>query len=221
MGATWFQSVLLYTCLITNLNDGYSRSGYTPITTCSPHNFPLVREFGAAAAFDYRSPTCVNDIRNFTGRSLSRVLDVITDARSQIICGDVFGRGGGMYAVLELPDPESPVAKRRTIKTDFVVGLEAIGKEVALSGGYERRADDRVRATAANAFAVVQRLLDEGKVRAHPARVVSPGGFQGILEGIRILRDVGTSGEKLVVFLDEDAEKQYFGGKGQTRLRTI
>ncbi|KAF2193880.1 zinc binding enoyl reductase [Zopfia rhizophila CBS 207.26] len=182
-------------------------SGYTPIATCSPHNFPLVRKFGAAAAFDYRSPTCADDIRSFTGRTLSHVLDVITDARSQMLCGNVFGRGGGMYAVLELPDPESPVAKRRTVKTEFVVGLAAIGKEVALSGGYERPADHRVQARSAHDFAVVQRLLDEDKVRAHPAKVISPGGFSGILEGIKILRDGGTSGEKLVVFLEETAEK--------------
>lgn len=184
-----------------------SRSGYTPITTCSPHNFSLVRKFGAAAAFDYRSPTCADDIRNYTSRSLTRVLDVITDARSQLLCGNVFGRAGGMYAVLELPDPESPVAKRRTVKTTFVVGLAAIGKEVALSGGYERPADDRVRAQAAHDFAVVQRLLDQDKVKAHPTRVIPKGGFSGILEGIDTLREGRTSGEKLVVFLDEAAHK--------------
>jgi NADPH:quinone reductase-like Zn-dependent oxidoreductase len=184
-----------------------SRSGYTPIATCSPHNFPLVRKYGAAAAFDYRSPTCADDIRNFTGRTLSRVLDVITDARSQMLCDNVFGRGGGMYAVLELPDPESPLAKKRTVKTEFVVGLAAIGKEVALSGGYERPADARVRARSAHEFSVVQRLWDESKLQSHPAKVVSPGGFPSILEGIETLRDGGTSGEKLVVYLEETKDK--------------
>ena len=185
------------------------RSGYKPITTCSPRNDALVRSFGAAAVFDYRSPTCGADIKAYTSRSLSRVLDVITDARSQSICGDAFGRAGGLYTVLELPDAESPIARRRTVKTQMVVGLAATGKEIALADGYERTADPGLREKAAKDFRLVQRLLDEKKVRPHPARVLR-GGFEGVLEGLKILRDMGTTGEKLVCFIDEEAERRHF-----------
>lgn len=168
-----------------------------------------MRSFGAAAVFDYRSPTCAADIRAYTSRSLSRVLDVITDARSQSICGDAFGRAGGLYTVLELPDAESPIARRRTVKTQMVVGLAATGKEIALADGYERTADPALRERAAKDFRLVQRLLDEKKFRPHPARVLR-GRFEGILEGLKILRDMGTTGEKLVCFIDEVAEKRHF-----------
>lgn len=134
---------------------------------------------------------------------------MITDPRSQSICGDSFGRAGGLYAVLELPDSESPIAQRRTVKTQMVVGLAATGKEIALADGYERAADPALREKAANDFRVVQRLLNEKKFRPHPARVLR-GGFEGVLEGLKILRELGTTGEKLVCFLDEVAEKQYF-----------
>lgn len=40
------------------------RSGYIPITTCSPHNNPLITSHDASATFDYRSPTCVADIKS-------------------------------------------------------------------------------------------------------------------------------------------------------------
>ncbi|KAI5194189.1 hypothetical protein AUEXF2481DRAFT_71750 [Aureobasidium subglaciale EXF-2481] len=180
-------------------------SGYKPITTCSPRNNDLVRSFGAEAVFDYRSPSCADDIRTFTSRSLSRVLDVITDARSQIICGNAFGRTGGSYTVLELPDPDSPIAHKRTVDTQMVVGLAATGKQIALDHGYERAADPQLRQQAAKNFSAVQILMDNGQLRIHPARVV-PGSFQGIVEGLKILSEKATSGEKLVCFVDEREE---------------
>jgi hypothetical protein len=38
------------------------RSNLIPIATCSPRNFDLVTDYGAEIAFDYRTPTCAEDI---------------------------------------------------------------------------------------------------------------------------------------------------------------
>ena len=160
------------------------------------------------------SPTCAADIKKYTSGRLARVLDVITDTRSQTICGDAFARAGGIYAVLELPSEFLPIAKRRTIKTEFVVGLAASGKEIALDDGYERSADPMLRARAAQLFDVVQQLLDAKKFRPHPPRVIR-GGFDGILQGLQILRSGGTSGEKLVSFIDSDWEDEYLSRAGE------
>jgi NADPH:quinone reductase-like Zn-dependent oxidoreductase len=45
-------------------------SGLTVVTTCSAHNFDLVKSLGADAAFDYKSPSCAADIKQFTDGKL-------------------------------------------------------------------------------------------------------------------------------------------------------
>lgn len=177
-----------------------SRSGYKPITTCSPHNYGLVKEYGAEEAFDYHSEACAADIKTYTKGRLRHVLDIITDVPSQVICYETFGRVGGKYTCLEKPSEELHL--RPTVKKEMIVGLAASGKEIALADGYERPASPRLRAESAHFFQSVQRLLDQGRFKPHPVRLL-PGRFAGILEGLEILRSKKTSGEKLVVLIDD------------------
>ena len=46
-------------------------------------------------------------------------------------------------------------------------------------------------------FKTAQLLLNEGKLKLHPLRLM-PGGFQGVLDGLDLLRNKQISGEKLV-----------------------
>ena len=172
------------------------RSGYKPITTCSPHNFDLVKGRGAEAAFDYHSSTCAADIKSYTRGSLRYVLDIITDATSQGICHGAMGRAGGIYTALEAPS-DSLNLRKRTVRMDFVVGLCALGTEVALGGDYYRPAAKEARRKVGQFFDEMQEFVDEGKIVPHPHRVLSDG-YQGILQGIEALRQGKASGEKLV-----------------------
>ncbi|RYP71907.1 hypothetical protein DL771_004510 [Monosporascus sp. 5C6A] len=171
-------------------------SGYRPITTCSPHNFKLVRQIGAEAAFDYRSPACTADIKAYTRGCLRYVLDIITDTTSQAICHSVLGRAGGIYSSLESPS-EALNTRPRTVKVDFVVGPCALGREVALSGDYYRPADPACRLLAGQLFDEVQPLVEDGTITPHPHRVIGKG-YQSVLKGIELL-EKGVSGERLVV----------------------
>ncbi|KAF9252041.1 hypothetical protein LCP9604111_2037 [Penicillium roqueforti] len=175
-------------------------SGYKPITTCSPHSYALVKEYGAEESFDYHSETCAVDIKAYTKGRLRHVLDIITDVPSQLICYETFGRVGGKYTCLEKPSEELHL--RPTVKKEMIVGLAASGKEIALADGYERPANPRLRAESAHFFQSVQRLLDQGRFKPHPVRLL-PGRFAGILEGLEILRSKKTSGEKLVVLIND------------------
>jgi NADPH:quinone reductase-like Zn-dependent oxidoreductase len=38
-------------------------AGYTLVTTCSPHNFDLVKSYGADAVYDYHSHSALEDIK--------------------------------------------------------------------------------------------------------------------------------------------------------------
>jgi NADPH:quinone reductase-like Zn-dependent oxidoreductase len=52
-------------------------AGYDVITTCSPRNFDLVKRLGAVAAFDYHSPTVVQDIKKaFQGRITAGAISI-------------------------------------------------------------------------------------------------------------------------------------------------
>ncbi|GKZ85689.1 hypothetical protein AnigIFM56816_011660 [Aspergillus niger] len=171
-------------------------SGYKPIATCSPHNFGLVRSRGAEAVFDYHAPTCAADIRAYTRSSLHYVLDIITDATSQAICHGAMGRTGGRYTALEAPS-EALNPRKRTVKMEFVVGLCALGTEVALEGDYYRPANKEARRKVGLFFDEMQELVNAGNIVPHPHRVLSDG-YHGILQGIVALREGKTSGEKLV-----------------------
>lgn len=48
------------------------RSGYNVVSTGSPHDFDLVKAYGADVVFDYNSPTCAADIRKLTDNILLR-----------------------------------------------------------------------------------------------------------------------------------------------------
>ncbi|KUM58244.1 hypothetical protein ACN42_g8916 [Penicillium freii] len=171
-------------------------SGYKPITTCSLHNFDLVKSRGAEAVFDYHSATCAADIKAYTRSSLGHVLDIITDTSSQAICHGAMGRLGGRYTALEAPsDVLNP--RKRTVRMDFVIGLCALGTEVALQGEYYRQADKEARRHVGQFFDEMQVFVDEGKLIPHPHRLLQEG-YQNILKGIEDLRQRKISGEKLV-----------------------
>ncbi|KAL3420416.1 zinc-binding dehydrogenase family [Phlyctema vagabunda] len=174
-------------------------SGYKTVTTCSPRNFELVKEYGADAYFDYHSPTCTADIKAYTRGGLSYVIDVITDATSQTICHSALGRAGGIYAALERP-LEVLNKRRRTVRVDFVVGWCALGREVVLTTDYSRPADPKLRDRAARLFREMQAFVEDGRLRPHPHRVVGSG-YDNVLKGLKLL-EKGVSGERLVVLIE-------------------
>jgi NADPH:quinone reductase-like Zn-dependent oxidoreductase len=178
-----------------SLTGGWNRSGLRPIATCSPRNFELVKSYGAEAVFDYHSPTCSADIRAYTKKSLKYVLDCISEPETMQFCYACIGRTGGKYTSLE-PYAES-LHTRPTVRPDWVLGPTLSGKPIGWGPPFEREGDAEVRKFAEKWFKTAQQLLDEGKLKLHPLRLM-PGGFQGVLDGMDMLRKKQVSGEKLV-----------------------
>lgn len=177
-------------------------SGMDPITTCSPHNFSLVRSRGAAAVFDYSDPDTPAAIKKYTGGQLKHVLDCISDTQSVEACFGAIARVGGQYVSLELV-PDELLAKRRAVRARLVMAFEILGEEVKLPGGYGKPADPAKRELAVRSFAIFQRLLNEGKLMPHPTQSVS-GGLDGIIEGLQLLRSGNISGKKLTTILSDE-----------------
>ncbi|KAI2621842.1 putative zinc-binding dehydrogenase family oxidoreductase [Hypoxylon sp. NC1633] len=174
-------------------------SGLDPIATCSPHNFEMVRSYGAKAVFDYKQPDTPENIRKEAGGRLRYALDCITDPDSISCCYASISRTGGYYASLELCAEK--LQTRRAVKADFPMAYEIFGRKIQLSGGYYREASQAKHNAALGWYSTVQRLLNQGKLRSHPIKVL-PGGLDAIPEGLRMLRTGDISGQKLVVHIE-------------------
>ena len=157
-----------------------------------------MKSYGAVEVFDYNSSSCASDVRAYTKNSLRYVLDTITNPTTTKLCYAAIGQAGGKYSALDLL-PEVPDL-RRTVRADWVMGITLSGKEIALGNGYEREPNLDHFKFGQKWFRTVQNLLDEGKLKPHPMRAAESG-FEGILQGLDILRTQAISGQKLVCVL--------------------
>lgn len=149
--------------------------------------------------FDYKSQTCVEDIRKYTRNSLKFVLDCISEPETMQFCYKCLGRAGGKYTALE-PYPEFLHDRPRTVVPDWVLGPAVWGKQIGWPEPFARDADESYRKFGIEWFKTVQHLLDEGKLKTHPIRLGS-GGLDGVFEGLELLRKKQISGQKLIYSL--------------------
>ncbi|PYI09958.1 GroES-like protein [Aspergillus sclerotiicarbonarius CBS 121057] len=174
------------------------RSGLIPITTCSPRNFSRVQSLGAAAAFDYASPTCGQDIREFTQGTLSFALDCIADLGSMKICYEAIGSDGGQYLSLE-PFPLRGHT-RRSVRPTWIISLTMFNKPIRWKRPYQRDGKPRDREFAARWFRLAQQILDEGEISLHPHRV-SRRGLGSVIGGLEAVHKGEVAGVKLVYYI--------------------
>lgn len=174
------------------------RSGHKPIGVCSAKNSDLVKYYGGVKIFDYHSPTCAQDIRAYTKDSLAHIIDPMTEVKTMQLCYNAMGRGGGKYCCLEMYHEE--LYTRRVVKPELVMGMAILGAKVVLDFGYECEADPEKRAFGVEWYQEIQTLLDSGRLKIHPVKIL-PGAYEGILGGLKLLKNRQVSGEKLVVKL--------------------
>jgi hypothetical protein len=68
---------------------------------------------------------------------------------------------------------------------------------------YTRMADTEKHALGVESAVEVQRCLDEGKLMSHPVREIK-GGWEGIIQGLEILKSGKVTGQKLVIRIPQD-----------------
>lgn len=177
------------------------RSGYTAIATCSPRNFSLVKSYGAEHVFDYTDDKTAEAVRQVTKGKLEYAVDCITDKFSVACCYAAMARTGGRYVTLEMcPEDLKP---RRIIKHEFILALDVFGEPVQLKRGYARDANPALHKFALQWYKVVQRLINDGELRAHPLEVLElETGFGNITHGVRLLKSGSISGKKIVCFIE-------------------
>lgn len=167
-------------------------SGLQVIVTCSPHNFDLAKSLGADSVFDYRSPTCVADVRAASDNNIRHIFDCIsTPATAQVSAG-CFGANGGQYSALH-PIRDFP---RSDVNAVFTSAYTIFGEKFRY-GPNEISAKPEDYEFGVKFWALAQELLASGKIKPHPHRVW-PGGLEGIPEGLKSLEEEKVSGYKIV-----------------------
>lgn len=174
----------------------HARSGIIPIATCSAKSRDFVLSLGAEETFDYDSPTCGIEIRNYTKNNLRHVLECVTQDKSMKMCYEAIGSEGGKYVALE-PFSIHIQYTRRDVQAEWQNTWSLFGSPVRLSGVYGRpgRAEDRQFASVL--FPVAERLIWDGLIKPHPIEIRT-GGMEAIATGIEDLRNGKVKGRKLV-----------------------
>ncbi|RDW72877.1 hypothetical protein BP6252_06784 [Coleophoma cylindrospora] len=176
-------------------------SGLTVITTASPHNFDFLRSLGADAVFDYRSPTCVEDIKKLAP-NLEYAWDTIGDAESCELCAKALDSEWGDYGALqpvaaEVLHAANPNARGPFFTTAFIVCGETYEK---YNHVWERSKDEFEFAKMF--WDLTCELLAEERLKPTRISVNKHGsGLEGVLAGLEDIRANKVSGQKLIYTL--------------------
>jgi NADPH:quinone reductase-like Zn-dependent oxidoreductase len=172
-------------------------AGYTPIVTCSPVNNALCESYGAAACFDYHSPTCGADIREYTANNLAFVFDCVTDTETMKMCYEAIGSSGGKYIAIEAIDAAIKYT-RRDVVADWMMAPTIMGTRVEIGGTYGRPSTPEHRRFGSGLFLLVEKLLNDGALKGHPVEL-REGGLADIPGFINRVRVRGIQAKRQVV----------------------
>jgi NADPH:quinone reductase-like Zn-dependent oxidoreductase len=167
-------------------------SGYRVIATCSPHNFDLVKSYGAEAAFNYKDPEAVEQIKKYADNNLKFVWDTISLKPSAAFCSKVIASGGHYGQILPVDLPN-----RKDVKQTYSLGYTSVGVPFEMLGRqFGAEETQRDYEFIQKWMSLGEQLLAEKKLKPHPLKIGS--GLESVLEGIDLLRNDKVSGQKLV-----------------------
>lgn len=173
-------------------------SGLEVITTSSPSNFDYLKGLGADQVFDYKSPTCAQDIKTATKGQLHHVFDCISEDSSYPICVSSFSDQGGFYSTLLPIDAEKVKAINPKVETAVTLAYTTKGEPLKIRGN-DMPAKPEDLEFAQMFWELSRELLEQGKLKVHKPWVNEGGkGLEGVLGGLQLLREGKISGKKLV-----------------------
>ncbi|KAL9084931.1 MAG: hypothetical protein Q9159_004975 [Coniocarpon cinnabarinum] len=162
------------------------RSGLTVLTTCSPHNYKMMKSLGADAVFDYKSPTCAADIRNATNNNLIYAWDCTGDGAG--ICAAAVSDskpgeyGSIMPADLDLLKSTNPHVNGH----ESVRGYDTMGEKYWFLGKTPIDPDLGDMRFYVSFLELTQGLLENGDLKPLKASINKTGsGLEGALVGLK------------------------------------
>ncbi len=155
----------------------------------------------ADATFDYKSPTCAKDIREWSSNSIVYALDCIAMGTSPEITVNAMSPSGGVYTSLLSVPPETIHKINPKVEVKSTLGYTVVGEF------FKYRTIDIPAKPEDFEFGkmfweLTRELLEQGKIKVHRPSVNKYGkGFDGIVKGLDAMRHDKISGEKLVYTL--------------------
>lgn len=185
-------------------------AGYKVITTCGPHNNDFVKGLGADAVYDYKDPDCGKNINKDTNDSLKLVWDTISLPASTKICEEAFASDSsdaryGTILGSKLPNRKDIQSTTTLMYTIFDEPFSKAGRDTpAMPDDFQ---------FAKEMFGITEKLLAEGNLKTHPAKVGS-NGLEGALQGMEDMKNDKVSSVKLVYRIretpqDSQAQREY------------
>ncbi|KAK3684373.1 hypothetical protein LTR37_020349 [Vermiconidia calcicola] len=173
-------------------------AGYKVLTTCSPHNFDFVKSLGADAVYNYKDSECAKNINKDTDNGLKLIWDTISLESSAKICAEALSSdtSGTRYgSILPVKFPREGVETTMTFM--YTIFNDAFEK-----GGSKTPAVPEDFEFAKKFFGITEKLLAEGKLNTHPEKVGQKG-LEGVLDGLKDLKEDKVTGQKLVYRVEE------------------
>lgn len=168
-------------------------AGRTVVATASPHNFDLVKSYGADAVFDYKSPTVAADIRA-AYPDIDAAFDGISENGTVELCASIVNPGGKVIVLL--PAAASEI---NGVAIQLILAYTLFGREFQFRPPngpvFPASADDR--ASLAKFYSLLPAAAAVGDLPPAPIKEIA-GGLDNIGEGLSLLREGKVSGTKLV-----------------------
>ncbi|PYH94066.1 putative alcohol dehydrogenase [Aspergillus ellipticus CBS 707.79] len=174
-------------------------AGYRVLTTCSPHNIPLLQARGITEIYDYRDPECGAKIRAATDNKLRYAWDCVGGDASYKICAEALTSEPNVGKFSSIAGREFAGA-RSDIEHGFTLGYMALGEDFEKVGRVFS-GNEKHRVFQERWLPVAWGLVERRVVKSHPVRV-GEGGLEGVEEGMRVMKEGGVSGEKLVYLVE-------------------
>ena len=178
------------------------------VTTCSPRNNDHVKSLGADLIFDYKQADVGAKIRTATNNELYAAFDTVSEGTSLQICADALsssptaeGIQKRYHSLLGISKfPREDVAKKTTI------AYSVLGEPLQFPGP-GGTSQPRIPANVEDYtfmrdtfVPLTEKLIAERKVRISMDKVVAvkAGGLEGVLDGLRDMKEGKVSGQKWV-----------------------
>ncbi|KZV73105.1 GroES-like protein [Peniophora sp. CONT] len=181
-------------------------SGLEVFATASPSAFDDVKALGASHVFDYKDPEVVAKIQEAAGeKGIIYAFDTVSEKGSTNSTIDAMSSTREGHLMILLPVPDESQNRRANVKVELALAYSVLGYPVYFAHAVhvDTKPEDKAYMLDYNAHDI-SRVLEGWQAgqgaphfKTQKLRVLAPG-FEGLEEGLKIMRDGAYGREKLV-----------------------
>lgn len=179
-------------------------AGYNVLTTCGRKNEEFVAGLGASGVYDYKDNDVGDRIRKDTGDGLKLAWDCIGTPNTIATCAAALSSDDADCRYATTNTSINELAGRPGVPATHVFMFTIFNQEFSKLGEQFPVSTEDFE-FARGFFDLSEKLLHEGKLQTHPESL-QPGGLQGVLKGLKDMKDGKVSAKKLVYRMADTSE---------------